>query len=124
MDDKAKTPDDVAQETNRQPRAVPATDKTRENNAASIRASDVERRLDSLRERVRNLEVDSSLVWLEDRLHIFDPALDLRVKVEAVHLMLRAAELLGDSDKEKILLTVRNSLDRLEKAVELDVHAA
>jgi hypothetical protein len=48
----------------------------------------------------------------------------LRVKVEAVHLMLRAAELLGDSDKEKVLLTVRNSLDQLEKAVELDLHAA
>ena len=124
MGDKLKTPDDVAQETNRQTRAVPATEITRENNAASIRASDVERRLDSLRERVRNLKADASLVWLEDRLHIFDPVLDLRVKVEAVHLMLRAAELLSDSDKEKILLTVRNSLDQLEKAVELDVHAA
>ena len=124
MDDKPKTPNDAAQEANRQPRAVPATQKTLENNAASIRASDVERRLDSLRERVRNLKADSSLVWLEDRLHVFDPVLDLRVKVEAVHLMLRAAELLSDSDKEKVLLTVRNSLDQLERAVELDVHAA
>ena len=85
---------------------------------------DVEQRLDTLRERVHNLRADSSLVWLEDGLHIFDPALDLRVKVEAVRLMLRAAELFSDSDKEKILLTVRNSLDQLEKAVELDVHAA
>jgi hypothetical protein len=124
MEHKPKAPDDPAQEANRQPRAMPATEKARENSASSIRASDVERRLDSLRERVRNLKADSSLVWLEDRLHIFDPALDLRVKVEAVHLMLRAAELLSDSDKEKILLTVRNSLDQLEKAVELDVHAA
>jgi hypothetical protein len=124
MDDKLKTLNDVAQEANHQPRAVPATEKMRENNTASIRVSDVERRLDSLRERVRNLKADSSLVWLEDRLHVFDPALDLRVKVEAVHLMLRAAELLSDSDKEKILLTVRNSLDQLERAVELDVHAA
>jgi len=124
MDDKPKTPDDLAQETNRERRATPPTEKTRENSAASVRASDVERRLDSLRERVRNLKADSSLVWLEDSLHIFDPALDLRVKVEAVHLMLRAAELLGDSDKEKVLLTVRNSLDQLEKAVELNVDAA
>lgn len=124
MDDKPKTPDDLAQGMNRQPRAVPATEKTRENSAASIRASDVEHRLDALLQRVRNLKADPSLVWLEDRLHVFDPALDLRVKVEAVHLMLRAAELLSDYDKEKILLTVRNSLDQLEKAVELDVHAA
>jgi hypothetical protein len=124
MEDKPKTLDDPAQEADRQPRAISATEKARENSVASIRASDVERRLDSLRERVRHLKTDPSLVWLEDRLHIFDPALDLRVKVEAVHLMLRAAELLSDSDKEKILLTVRNSLDQLEKAVELDVHAA
>lgn len=124
MDDKPKTPDDLPQGMNRQPRAVPAVEKTREGNAASIRAGDVERRLDALRQRVRNLKADPSLVWLEDHLHVFDPALDLRVKVEAVHLMLRAAELLSDYDKEKILLTVRNSLDQLEKAVELDVHAA
>ncbi|HEY6905606.1 MAG TPA: hypothetical protein VI216_14975 [Candidatus Acidoferrales bacterium] len=124
MDDKPKTPDDLAQGMNHQPRAALAAEKTRENSAASIRASDVEHRLDALRQRVRNLKADPSLVWLEDRLHVFDPALDLRVKVEAVHLMLRAAELLSDYDKEKILLTVRNSLDQLEKAVELDVHAA
>jgi hypothetical protein len=103
---------------------MPAVDESRENAASTVQASDVEYRLDTLRQRVRSLKADSSLVWREDRLHIFDPALDLRVKVEAVHLMLRAAELLGDSDKEKVLLTVRNSLDQLEKAVELDLHAA
>ena len=70
------------------------------------------------------MKPDSSLVWLEDRLHVFDPVLDLRVKVEAVRLMLRAAEHLSDRDKERVLLTVRNSLEQLEKAVELGVHAA
>lgn len=124
MADKSKILDDPAQEASRQLRTVPAIEKARENAGAGPQISDVESRLDALRQRVRNLKTDSSLVWLEDRLHIFDPALDLRVKVEAVHLMLRAAELLSDSDKEKILLTVRNSLDQLEKAVELDVHAA
>lgn len=124
MADKPKILDDSAKEPSRHLRPVPAIEKARENAAADVQISDVEYRLDVLRHRVRNLKADSSLVWMEDRLHIFDPALDLRVKVEAVHLMLRAAELLGDSDKEKILLTVRNSLDQLEKAVELDVHAA
>ncbi len=124
MEDKPKTPHDSGQESSRQLRTVPAMERARENTASSTQTSDVEYRLDALRQRVRNLEADSSLVWLEDRLHIFDPALDLRVKVETVHLMLRAAELLSDSDKEKVLLTVRNSLDQLEKAVELDVHAA
>jgi hypothetical protein len=124
MADKSKILDDSAQEVSRQLRTVPAIEKPRENADAGPLISDVESRLDALRRRVSNLKADSSLVWLEDRLHIFDPALDLRVKVEAVHLMLRAAELLSDSDKEKILLTVRNSLDQLEKAVELDVHAA
>lgn len=124
MEEKPKILDDSAQELSRQLRTVPAIEKARENAVADVQMSDVEYRLDALRHRVRNLKADPSLVWLEDRLHIFDPALDLRVKVEAVHLMLRAAELLSDSDKEKILLTVRNSLDQLEKAVELDVHAA
>jgi hypothetical protein len=124
MEDKRKILEDSAQEPSRQLRTVPAIEKARENAAASEQTNDVEYRLDILRQRVRTLKADPSLVWLEDRLHIFDPALDLRVKVDAVHLMLRAAELLSDSDKEKILLTVRNSLDQLEKAVELDVHAA
>ena len=124
MTDKSKILDDSAQEASRHLRTVPAIEKARENADAGPQISDVESRLDALRQRVRNLKADPSLVWLEDRLHIFDPALDLRVKVDAVHLMLRAAELLSDSDKEKILLTVRNSLDQLEKAVELDVHAA
>ncbi len=124
MEDKLKSLDDSAQEPSHQLRTMPAVNKSRENAASTVQTSDVEYRLDTLRQRVRSLKADSSLVWLEDRLHIFDPALDLRVKVEAVHLMLRAAELLGDSDKEKVLLTVRNSLDQLEKAVELDAHAA
>lgn len=124
MEDKPKTLDGSAQEPSRQLRTMPKVEKARENIASSAETNDVEYRLNTLRQRVRELKAESSLVWLEDRLHIFDPALDLRVKVEAVHLMLRAAELLSDSDKEKVLLTVRNSLDQLEKAVELDVHAA
>ncbi|HEY6444744.1 MAG TPA: hypothetical protein VIY66_15510 [Candidatus Acidoferrales bacterium] len=124
MGDKPKILDDLAREPSYQLRTVPAIERARENSTSSVQTSDVERRLDTLRQRVSKLTADSSLVWLEDRPHIFDPALDLRVKVEAVHLMLRAAELLSDSDKEKVLLTVRNSLDQLEKAVELDVHAA
>ena len=124
MADKPKILDDTAREPGHQLRAVSPIEKARENAVSSVQTADVEQRLDTLRQRVRNLKADSSVVWLEDRLHIFDPALDLRVKVEAVHLMLRAAELLSDSDKEKVLLTVRNSLDQLEKAVELDVHAA
>lgn len=124
MEDKSKIVDDSTQEPGRQLRTIPVIEKVQENAAADAQISAVEYRLDALRHRVRNLKADPSLVWLEDRLHIFDPALDLRVKVDAVHLMLRAAELLSDSDKEKILLTVRNSLDQLERAVELDVHAA
>ncbi len=124
MRDKPKIFDDSERESSRQLRTVPAIEKARENAASGIQTRDVEQRLDTLRQRVHNLKADSSLVWLEDRLHIFDPALDLRVKVEAVHLMLCAAALLSDSGKEKVLLTVRNSLDQLEKAVELDVHAA
>ncbi|HXU20150.1 MAG TPA: hypothetical protein VN788_06165 [Verrucomicrobiae bacterium] len=124
MSDKPKIRDDSERELSHQLRTVSPIEKARENTTSSVQTADVEQRLDALRQRVRNLKADSSVVWLEDRLHIFDPALDLRVKVEAVHLMLRAAELLSDSDKEKVLLTVRNSLEQLEKAVELDVHAA
>jgi len=124
MSDKPKIRDDSERELSHQLRTVSPIEKARENTTSSVQTADVEQRLDTLRQRVRNLKADSSVVWLEDRLHIFDPALDLRVKVEAVHLMLRAAELLSDSDKEKVLLTVRNSLEQLEKAVELDVHAA
>ena len=74
--------------------------------------------LQHLNDRLRNVNAASYLVWLKSGVHRFDPVLDLRVKVEAVRWMLRIAKHLNDGACEAIFLTVMNSLDQLEKAVE------
>ena len=84
---------------------------------------EVGERLQHLNDRLRNVNAASYLVWLKSGVHRFDPVLDLRVKVEAVRWMLRIAKHLNDGACEAIFLTVMNSLDQLEKAVESDASA-
>src|ERR1700686_3369981 len=82
-----------------------------------LNAVGVEERLQHLNDRLQNVNAASYLVWLKSGVHRFDPVLDLRVKVEAVRWMLRIAKHLNDGARETVFLTVRNSLDQLEKAV-------
>jgi hypothetical protein len=84
---------------------------------------EVEERLQQLNDRLQNVNAASYLIWLKSGVHRFDPVLDLRVKVEAVRWMLRIAKHLNDGARETVFLTVMNSLDQLEKAVESGVSA-
>ena len=90
---------------------------------AYLNAVEVEERLENLNDRLQNVNAASYLVWLKSGVHRFDPVLDLRVKVEAVRWMLRIAKHLNDGARETVFLTVMNSLDQLEKAVESGVGA-
>jgi hypothetical protein len=92
--------------------------------AEDFHVGSLETRLQDLSERLPNFNGQPELVSLENGPHIFDPALDLRVKVEAVRWMLRVAKHVQDPARERILLTVNSSLDQLETAVNEHTHAA
>jgi hypothetical protein len=96
-------------------------DVARRNNG--LNTLEVEERLQQLNDRLQNVNAASYLIWLKSGVHRFDPVLDLRVKVEAVRWMLRIAKHLNDGARETVCLTVMNSLDQLEKAVESGVSA-
>lgn len=81
-------------------------------------------RLDELDDRLRNLNVESPLAWPKNGAQFFDAALDLRVKVDAVRWMLRVAKHLNGAARERVILTITNSLAQLAKAVEPAARAA
>lgn len=83
---------------------------------------DFEARLQELHDRLEDLNADSTLVSFDGRPHVFDAALDLRVKVEAVRWMLRVAKHLAEPARQPVLATIGNSLDQLERAFEASIH--
>ena len=83
---------------------------------------DFEARLQELYDRLEDLNADSTLVSFDGRPHVFDAALDLRVKVEAVRWMLRVAKHLAEPARQPVLTTIGNSLDQLERAFEASIH--
>jgi hypothetical protein len=89
-----------------------------------FRLREFEARVQSLSDRLPSFGADVEVVWLKSGPHIFDPALDLRVKVDAVRWMLRVAKHSAGTAREQILMTVKNSLDQLEEAVDPRLHAA
>jgi hypothetical protein len=92
--------------------------------AENFTLDDFDARLKALHDRIKDLDVESRLVWLKSGPHVYDAALDLSVKVEAVRWMLRVAKHVNGSARERIMLTVANSLDQLEHAVDVKGHAA
>jgi len=87
--------------------------------------------MDELEARLQNISgclpdpnADSELVPGNGAARAFDPALDLRVKVEAVQWMLRLVKHVQAPARERILLTINNSLEQLEEAVNHKSHAA
>ena len=84
----------------------------------------LEARLQDLEHRVQSLKVNSPLPWPTSREKIFDAALDLRVKLDAVRWMMRVSKHLSGQTRERVVLTITNSLIQLEKAVEPAVRAA
>jgi hypothetical protein len=85
---------------------------------------DLEVRLQNISGCLPNLNAHSELVPGNGAARAFDPALDLRVKVEAVQWMLRVVKHVQAPARERILLTVNNSLEQLEEAVNHKSHAA
>jgi hypothetical protein len=79
---------------------------------------EVETRLQRVCDRYRSLNAASHLVWLEKEPHVYDPDLDLHVKVEAVRWMLRIAKHMSGPAREVIFLRIENSLRQLESAIE------
>jgi hypothetical protein len=92
--------------------------------SADVHMGRLEARLLDLSERLPDFNGDPEIVSVKGRPHIFDPALDLRIKVDAVRWMLRVAKHVQDPARERILLTVTNSLAQLERAVNERPHAA
>jgi hypothetical protein len=89
-----------------------------------LRLVELEARLQDLSERLPRFHADAEVVHLKSGPHIFDPALDLRVKVDAVRWLLRVARHTEGPALDQILRTVMNSLDQLEKTVDPSSHAA
>jgi len=84
----------------------------------------LEARLQELENRVQELKAGSPLPWPASRSRIFDAALDLRVKVDAVRWMLRVSKHLDGPARERVILTIANSLAQLEKAMAPATRAA
>ena len=85
---------------------------------------ELEGRLQNISGCLPNPNADSELVPGNGAAHAFNPALDLRVKVEAVQWMLRLVKHVQAPARERILLTINNSLEQLEEAVNHKSHAA
>jgi hypothetical protein len=85
---------------------------------SSFHADEFEARIQRVSDRYRNLNADAHLVQLKGGRYVCDPQLDLHVKVEAVHWMLRIAKYMNESAREVVFLRVENSLRQLEAAVE------
>lgn len=88
-----------------------------------LHLQELEARLQGFSDRLPSFHADSE-VCLNSGPHIFDPVLDLRVKVDAVRWMLRVAKHMEGPAHERILTTARDSLDQLERAIDQKPHAA
>jgi hypothetical protein len=84
----------------------------------SFHTEDFEARIQRVSDHYRNLNAAAHLVQLKGGEYVCDPQLDLHVKVEAVHWMLRIAKYMSESAREVVFLRVENSLRQLEAAVE------
>jgi hypothetical protein len=84
----------------------------------SFHGEEFEARIQRVSDRYKNLNADAHLVQLKGGQYVCDPQLDLHVKVEAVHWMLRIAKYMSESAREVVFLRIENSLRQLEAAVE------
>ncbi len=85
---------------------------------------ELEARLQELSEQLPDVHAEPELVRPKSGPHVFDPALDLRVKVDKVRWMLRVAKHVEGPARKRILLVVNSSLEQMEKAVNQRPHAA
>jgi hypothetical protein len=83
--------------------------------------AEFESRLERLTDRFQEMNTASHYVWLADGPHVFDPSLDLSVKVEAIRWMLRIAKHMNDRAREAVFLRIEVSLRQLEAAIESQI---
>jgi hypothetical protein len=93
-------------------------------NEAHFDENDIEARIERLTKRFNKISAVSHLVWLKSGPHIFDPALDLSVKIESIRWMLRIAKPMSEPAREVMFLRIENSLRKLEAEVDSQVRAA
>lgn len=93
-------------------------------NEAHFDENDIEARIERLTKRFDKIGAASHLVWLQSGPHIFDPALDLSVKIESIRWMLRVAKPMTEPAREVMFLRIENSLRKLEAEVDSRVRAA
>jgi hypothetical protein len=93
-------------------------------NEAHFDENDIEARIERLTKRFDKTSAASQLVWLKSGPHIFDPALDLSVKVESIRWMLRVAKPMSEPAREVMFLRIENSLRKLEAEVDSRARAA
>jgi hypothetical protein len=86
--------------------------------------NDIEARIERLTKRFDKISAASHLVWLQSGPHIFDPALDLSVKIESIRWMLRVAKPMSEPAQEVMFLRIENSLRKLEAEVDSRARAA
>lgn len=85
---------------------------------------DFEGRLDYLESRAKEVKADPSIVWVKAHPHIYDANLDLQVKIEAIRWMVRVSKHLEEPARQRVLVTIRKSIDDLENTVGPESHAA
>ena len=78
----------------------------------------IEERLRHLGHHIDSRNSDSRLVWLKTGPHVYNPDLDLSVKVEAIRWMLRIAKHMHSSAREVMFLRIQNSLQQIERTLE------
>ena len=93
-------------------------------NEAHFDENDIEARIERLTQRFDKISAASHIVWLTSGPHIFDPALDLTVKIESIRWMLRIAKPMSEPAREVMFLRIENSLRKLEAQVDSPVRAA
>jgi hypothetical protein len=87
-------------------------------------SDDFEGRLDYLESRAKVMQADPSIVWVKSQPHIYDANLDLQVKIEAIRWMVRVSKHLEEPARQRVLVTIRKSIDDLERSVGPESHAA
>jgi hypothetical protein len=85
-----------------------------------FRLRELDCRLQRLSDRLQSFHASREVIDLKSRPHI----VDWRSKIDAIRWMLRVAKHAERPARERILVTVENAIDQLEKVVEQTSHAA
>jgi len=85
---------------------------------------ELDARLQDLSDRLPTVEASSEVVCLNSCPNSLDPIVDLGRKMDAVGWMLRVAKHTEGPARERILMTVKDSLDQLERVFDQRLNAA